>query len=309
MSFMDKAKDVAGDLADKAGDLADEGRRQDPRLRQGRRPATSPSKAGDLVEKVVDKIPDSVKDMAGDLADKAGDLVDKAKEKLGIGDDDDAPSTSATRHALRRAGRRTPRGGYTRRRRDADDLSRRRASARPRRPDPATGSSAPSASSGRPGQRTAPGVALRRAMSPCIGVPPTSVIAPRAHDVRVGGDVGHVHHRADRGVCGGELGHRLRRRPRRAPRAHDPFELVASGGATLERHEARVVADAEHDHHAPGDAVAARRHGDPAPVGAAVRAPRHGVRQAGAEPRLQPCPAARTPTAAGPSGGASSPAG
>ena len=107
------------------------------------------------------------------------------------------------------------------------------------------------------------------------------------HDVRVGGDVGHVHHRADRRVGGGQLGHRLRRRPRRAPRAHDPFELVAGGGATLERREARVVADAEHDHHPPGDAVAARRHGDPAPVGAAVRPARHGVRQAGAEPRLQ----------------------
>ena len=59
MSFMDKAKDVAGDLADKAGDL---------------------------VDKVEEKIPDSVKEKAGDLADKAGELVDKAKDKLGLGE-------------------------------------------------------------------------------------------------------------------------------------------------------------------------------------------------------------------------------
>lgn len=61
MSFKDKAKDIAGDIADKAGDL---------------------------VDKVEEKIPDSVKEKASDLADKAGDLVDKAKDKLGIGDDE-----------------------------------------------------------------------------------------------------------------------------------------------------------------------------------------------------------------------------
>ena len=71
MSFMDKAKDVAGDIADKAGDL---------------------------VDKIEEKIPDSVKEKASDLADKAGELVDKAKEKLHIGDGepsaaDDAPAT------------------------------------------------------------------------------------------------------------------------------------------------------------------------------------------------------------------------
>jgi hypothetical protein len=64
VSFKDKAKDIAGDIADKAGDI---------------------------VDKVEEKIPDSVKEKAGDLADKAGDLVDKAKGKLGIGGDEHEP--------------------------------------------------------------------------------------------------------------------------------------------------------------------------------------------------------------------------
>src|SRR5215468_6878103 len=57
-NFMDKAKDVAGDLAHKGKDLAD--------------------KAGE-------HIPDSVKEKAGDLGEKAGELIEKAKEKLGFG--------------------------------------------------------------------------------------------------------------------------------------------------------------------------------------------------------------------------------
>ena len=40
--------------------------------------------------------------------------------------------------------------------------------------------SAASAPSGRPGQRTRPGVRLRRAIRPCIGTPSTSMIEPRA---------------------------------------------------------------------------------------------------------------------------------
>jgi hypothetical protein len=59
MSFVDKAKDAADDLKGKAGDLA---------------------------EKVSDKIPDSVKETASDLKEKAGELVDTVKDKLGIGE-------------------------------------------------------------------------------------------------------------------------------------------------------------------------------------------------------------------------------
>jgi hypothetical protein len=64
--FTDKFKEIAGDIADKSGDL---------------------------VDKVEEKIPDSVKEKAGvaadkveelaeKLTDKAGELVGKAKEKL-----------------------------------------------------------------------------------------------------------------------------------------------------------------------------------------------------------------------------------
>src|SRR4051794_29421481 len=47
-------------------------------------------------------------------------------------------------------------------------------------PQPLLRISSPSASSGRPCQRSAPGVAVSLAMSPCIGVPSTSTIAPRS---------------------------------------------------------------------------------------------------------------------------------
>ena len=57
MSFIDKAKDVADDVKDKTVDL---------------------------VDKIGEKIPDSVKDTAGDFKDKAGELVDKVKERLGL---------------------------------------------------------------------------------------------------------------------------------------------------------------------------------------------------------------------------------
>jgi hypothetical protein len=67
-SFMDKAKDIAEDVAHKAGDLVD--------------------KAGE-------HIPDSVKETAGNFGDKAGELVEKVKEKLHIGSGD-APATPDT---------------------------------------------------------------------------------------------------------------------------------------------------------------------------------------------------------------------
>jgi uncharacterized protein YggE len=60
MSFIDRAKDVAGDVKDKTGDF---------------------------VGKIGEKIPDSVKDTAGDFKDKAGELVDKVKERLGFADE------------------------------------------------------------------------------------------------------------------------------------------------------------------------------------------------------------------------------
>jgi hypothetical protein len=68
-SFMDKAKDIAEDVA---------------------------HKAGDLVEKVEEKIPDSVKETASNLGDKAGELVEKVKEKLHIGAAGDAPNGDAS---------------------------------------------------------------------------------------------------------------------------------------------------------------------------------------------------------------------
>ena len=158
-SFVDKAKDVADDVAEKTGDI---------------------------VDKVGEKIPDSVKDTAGDLKEKAGDLVDKVKDRLGFGDDDDAEDATedaATSPTRRRRRRRAP---PTTTPTDAIDVAgrRRRAAARAvgrgrsRRSAPSRwrGSSAPSASSGRPGQRSAPGVALSRAIRPCIGVPSTSTI-------------------------------------------------------------------------------------------------------------------------------------
>ena len=60
MSILDKAKDAFEDVKDKAGDV---------------------------VDKVGEKVPDSVKGTASDLADKAGEVVDKVKDKLGIGKD------------------------------------------------------------------------------------------------------------------------------------------------------------------------------------------------------------------------------
>jgi hypothetical protein len=75
---MDKAKDIAGDLAAKAGDLVD---KADEKL-----PGSVKEKAGDLVDKVDEKIPGSVKDKAGELAGKAGELIAKAKDKLGLVD-------------------------------------------------------------------------------------------------------------------------------------------------------------------------------------------------------------------------------
>ena len=67
-SFMDKAKDIAEDVAHKAGDLA---------------------------HKVEEKIPDSVKEKASDIGEKAGELVEKVKEKLHIGSGDEAPASEA----------------------------------------------------------------------------------------------------------------------------------------------------------------------------------------------------------------------
>ena len=48
-------------------------------------------KAGDLVHKVEEKIPDSVKETASNIGDKAGELVEKVKEKLHIGSSGEAP--------------------------------------------------------------------------------------------------------------------------------------------------------------------------------------------------------------------------
>jgi gas vesicle protein len=72
MSFIDKAKDAAVDVKDKAGDL---------------------------VDKIGEKIPDSVKDTAGDFKDKAGDLVDKVKDRLGFGDDKQGVTDEAKERA------------------------------------------------------------------------------------------------------------------------------------------------------------------------------------------------------------------
>ena len=108
--------------------------------------------------------------------------------------------------------------------------------------------SSPSASSGRPAQRRTPGVADRRAINACIGVPSTGVIVPRASEVRIGGDVGHVHHRPDGRLGGGEGVDHLGLRTGRAPVGHDRFELVAVLRPTGEPGEPLVVADAEQRH-------------------------------------------------------------
>jgi hypothetical protein len=63
-SFIDKAKDTAEDVA---------------------------HKAGDLVHKAGEKVPDSVKETASNFGDKAGELLEKVKEKLHLGASDDAP--------------------------------------------------------------------------------------------------------------------------------------------------------------------------------------------------------------------------
>ena len=87
--------------------------------------------------------------------------------------------------------------------------------------------SSPSASSGRPAQRMRPGVFERWAMRPCIGTPSTSTIASRRQVVRVGGDVGHRHHRRDGGLGPLERGEHLAEGRRGDPVAHDTVELVA----------------------------------------------------------------------------------
>ena len=110
MSFLDKAKDVAGDLADKAGELAEKAGDKIPDSVKSKAGDLA-GKAGDLAGKVVEKVPDSVKDKAGDLAGKAGDLVGKATGKLGLsGDDEPAvgeaggePATPSPAGALSRA--------------------------------------------------------------------------------------------------------------------------------------------------------------------------------------------------------------
>ena len=193
MSFLDKAKDVAGDLADKAGDLAEKVGEKIPDSVKAKAGDLA-GKAGELAGKVVEKVPDSVKDKAGDARRQGGDLVGKATGKLGSGGDDRAaPSATAggePADAVRREralSRYAPVSGRVRRSR--------------RRPHPpgADGGAVGVERAARPSARR-PGVALRRAISACIGMPSTSVIAPRAAHVRVGGDVGHVHHRTGRGV-------------------------------------------------------------------------------------------------------------
>ena len=289
-------KDRAGDLADKAGDKIPDSVKE--------KAHDIAERAGDLGDKVVDKIPDSVKDMAHDLAEKAGELVDKAMEKLGIGDDDsdetDTPAeaaTAATEPAADAAAR-------TRRRPEGC----RRPSARPVAPagGPDVGAVRVERAS-RPAHRARRGAEAgderlhRRAVD----------VGDRAasDDVRVGGDVGHVHHRAGGGVRRGQLGHRLRRRPRGAPGAHDRLELVA---VLLRDRRTRRSADRR------------RRPARPSPVGRccccsstprSTLHPRSGRCPAGRctagrrRAAAAACPAARTPTAAVPSGGASSPAG
>ena len=168
MSFIDKAKDVADDVKDKTVDL---------------------------VDKIGEKIPDSVKDTAGDFKDKAGDLVDKVKERLGFGDDksdaEDAVADAADADEGRRRrcgrcgeGRRLRRGRRSQGRRlrqvaGAGQAGSRRG-ARGTCPSLRRGRPRRRASRAGPAQRTAPGVSLSLAISPCIGVPSTSTMVPRA---------------------------------------------------------------------------------------------------------------------------------
>ena len=84
MSIFDKAKDLAGDLKDKAGEIAEKGLEKVPDSVKGTA-GDLYDKAGGIVEKGLEHVPDSVKGTAGDLKDKAVDLVDLAKDKLGMG--------------------------------------------------------------------------------------------------------------------------------------------------------------------------------------------------------------------------------
>ncbi len=92
MSFTEKAKDVAHDVADKTKDVAHD----------------VAEKTGDIVDKVGEKIPDSVKETAGDLKEKAEELIDKMKDRLGLGGDDTQETEAPTRATARRPTRRSP---------------------------------------------------------------------------------------------------------------------------------------------------------------------------------------------------------
>ena len=162
----------------------------------------------------------------------------------------------------------------------------------------------------RPGQRRRPGVADSRAISACIGVPPTSTIAPRARKCGSAA-MSAMSITGPAAACGGGEHRPSPRRPC-VPRTTRPSPPRARRGARIR--PANVAkrsssATSEQRQHPRRHGVAARRHGDPAAVGAAVGAPRHGVGEAGAEPRLLLAGERVQRTAAAPSAGTSSPAG
>ena len=105
--------------------------------------------------------------------------------------------------------------------------------------------------------------------------------------MRVGSDVGHVHHRTDGGLRSGEGGEHLGLRSCRTPRDHHGLEFVTVLHPPVERGEARIVGHTEHRHHPGRHAVGTRRQADPFAVAATVRATRHRVRQPGTQSRLR----------------------
>ena len=131
---------------------------------------------------------------------------------------------------------------------------------------------------GRPDQRRRPGVADRRAMRPCMGMPSRSATDAPGAEVGIGGEVGH---RVD--------GQRRRRgRPRtpcstssdvrsRHPGGDALVDLVAVLDAAGERREAGIVTEPDQLHHPLGHRLGRRADGDPPPVGAAVGAARDRV--------------------------------
>ena len=164
--------------------------------------------------------------------------------------------------------------------------------------------------SGRPAQRMPPGVADRRAIRPCIGMPSTSTIGLPGREVGIDGEVGHGQHRGGRGMG----------LPRTRPSTSSSGRAATQAATSLvdlgpvvdpavERVEALVVAHADQVEHPSGHRLGRRADGHPPVVGACGRCCGGRCRGCPSRAGAARSRAGRRPTAAGPSAGTATRAG